>query len=908
MKLGIRAKTILLTIVPTFTVAILLGAYFINVRLSDIQKNMQFEGANIVHQLGPLAEFALNHDNQPLMKRLTNMAIKDHDGVRTASLFSAKGKLLVSAGLPSSIKPTEIKRMDSHFTDKLIIQKTPTSLAIISTITNQDMQTVARSAQAISQHYLTPSKHQVSGYFVIEIDMRKALYEESQAYLATLFSALLGLFISILIGLRFGRDITRPIRAMARGVEAIKEGNLDTQVSVHTHSELDTLKTGINEMANALNNARAEMQKRVDQATHDLKTALSRLEGQNEELAIARKAALAASQVKSDFLANMSHEIRTPMNAIVGYTELLQQTQLDMSQRDYLEIIAQSTEGLMHIINDILDFSKIEADKLELHKEPSDIRVAIEDTLTLLAPLAHKKALELSFFINDDVPQIVSIDTLRFKQIITNLVNNAIKFTETGSITTRVSLIENSPSHERIHIEITDTGCGLTADQQKRLFKAFSQADTSTTRDFGGTGLGLVICQRLVHKMGGEINLHSEPGVGSTFFFSIEAKIVAQIPANHDLTLTGKTIGIIESFAPTRMHLMQTCESFGATVLASDDLNKITLSDCDILLMSDPIAITPQQAHIILVNADIASAHQHHSDAVAVIAKPITRRRLLKVLCDFWSLPFPKELQAQSTLEIDNQLSGLDILAVDDNDINLKLLETLLHKMGANVTAVNSGEKAIEAAQKNHFDLILMDIQMPKMDGVETTAHIRDTLDAPPPIIALTADALDGQREKFLIEGFDDFQTKPLLEAQLLALVQKWTNRSKQSLAKQSPKITPAPRTEDLPAKTIDLELGIQRAGGNEALAKELLDLFISRLTNEKSDLNAAYQAEDLDLLCQLIHKLHGGAAYVGTPLLQKACFESEKALKQKAKDWPTTYSTLIEVIDQTLSDAVDKI
>lgn len=887
-KLGIRAKTILLTIVPTLTVAILLGSYFINVRLDDIKQNMKYEGANIVHQLGPLAEFSVMRDSISLMHKVTSMSIEDHQGVRSASIYSTDGKLLSNAGMKPSIANSVIKNLNSHVTDKLIIQQTSRSLVIISTITNQ------AAFHKLGKSITTPTSHKVAGYFVVELDKRHAADLEYQAYMATLFIALIGLAISILIGLRLGRDITRPIRAIAKAVKAIKDGDLHTRVDINASKEIQTLKEGVNAMAHSLNNSHEEMQHTVDQATADLKTALARLEGQNDELTQARRVAINATRVKSDFLANMSHEIRTPMNAIVGYTDLLQQTKLQVTQRDYLDTIAKSTQGLMRIINDILDFSKIEANKLELHEEPANLRAEVEDTLTLLAPLAHQKNIELALLIYDDVPANLMVDKLRFSQVITNLVNNAIKFTDHGSVITRVSLEHEDTHKTEIRVEVTDTGCGLTDAQQKRLFKAFSQADTSTTRDFGGTGLGLVICQRLIDKMDGEISIESEPGLGSTFAFTLLLKNCNNNDTPIEQPLKGKRIGIAGRLAPARMSLMQSCEQLGAEVIASSDPESLDTTDCDLLILNDNAVADTHLPYIILTNGDVQSAEEHYPNAIRVIAKPVARSRLINALCDFWQLETPSALKNHLSIVPDQPMQQIHVLAVDDNEINLKLLDTLLSKMGVYVTCADSGEAAIEAVKDHAFDLILMDIQMPKMDGIEATQRIQQLLDTPPPIVALTADVLGGQREHLLKNGFDDFQTKPVQAKQLHALIQHWTHQDLEE---------PEAQAEKSSEQYIDKKLGVERAGGNEAVAKEMLTMLLERLETDKNEMEHAHRAGDWEQVCKLVHKLHGATMYVGTPKLQQACFALEKAIKsEETGQYQLLFDQLMEVIEKTLS------
>ncbi len=357
---------------------------------------------------------------------------------------------------------------------------------------------------------------------------------EKETYKALLISLLLvigGVLLSLAIALRLSRAFTDPVFQLNEAVAKLKEGKLDTRVYTSAGPEFEQLESGgLNDMASELSKAQAEMQQNIDQATEDLRETLETIEIQNIELDFARKEALEASRIKSEFLANMSHEIRTPLNGIIGFTELLLKSPLPpRQQRDHLNTIRKSSEILLTIINDILDFSKIEAGKLILDRVPFQLRDIVEEVMVMLAPAAHAKNLDLVPLVYNDVPDnIMGGDPLRVKQVITNLVNNAIKFTQTGEVVLRASLEDEDTEHNRVtlRLSITDSGVGLSRAQQQSLFNAFSQADASTARQYGGTGLGgLAISKRLVEEMGGKIGLESELGKGSTFWFTLTPEL-----------------------------------------------------------------------------------------------------------------------------------------------------------------------------------------------------------------------------------------------------------------------------------------------------------------------------------------------------------------------------------------------
>ena len=349
---------------------------------------------------------------------------------------------------------------------------------------------------------------QALGYIAIQVDKNKVQFSQQSQVLIALSIVLLGSLISAIFAARLIKNVTRPVSSMVQAVDRIREGKLESRVSGQLIGELNFLKNGINAMAQSLGDYHDEMQRSIDQATVDLRESLEQFEIQNVELDIAKRKAQDANKVKSEFLANMSHELRTPLNGVIGFTRQVLKTPLSETQRDYLQTIERSANNLLAIINDILDFSKLDAGKMVIENIPFSLRESIEETLTLLAPSAHKKHIELSLRIAQNSPDSLIGDAMRIKQIIINLANNAIKFTEKGSVCIDVDIQKQTEDKALFKITVTDTGIGMNLDQQKTIFEAFGQADKSVTRLYGGTGLGLVISQRLAREMQGDIGLY----------------------------------------------------------------------------------------------------------------------------------------------------------------------------------------------------------------------------------------------------------------------------------------------------------------------------------------------------------------------------------------------------------------
>jgi len=805
----------------------------------------------------------------------------------------------------------------------------------------EQLENIAASAQEAAVQSLSGFSDIVRRHILDSQDRIESIISRGQKL--ALIGLVGGVIMGILVALFLSRAIGKPIRILVKGTEELKRGNLGFRFEGWANDDLGNLARAFNDMSQS-----------VEKSVTNLENA--------------KKAAEDSSRAKSQFLANMSHEIRTPMNGVLGMAELLSNTQLTDRQYRFLSVLLNSGESLLNIINDILDFSKIEAGKLELENINFNLQQMVDDIVETFSIPTHSKGLELACLVKRGVPSTVCGDPSRLRQILVNLVGNAVKFTEKGEVVVRVSIDEEREDTVLVRFEIKDTGSGVDTEAKNRIFEHFSQADGSMTRKYGGTGLGLAIAKRLAKLMDGEIGVESTPGKGSTFWFTVRLEKQDQEtrePLIHRCDLQGLRVLVVDDNDTNREILNEQLTGWGMVYEGAADgpealhmlgnaaaegrLYQLVILDMmmpgmDGMQLAEAIRVDPAIANVPLIiltsmglrgDAEMVRA----TGVKAYLTKPVRQSELYNCIATVMGKASPEAssqlVTRHSLVEAGMRFQG-KVLVAEDTLLNQEVAREMLESAGCHVDIVDNGLKAFEAVSSAQYDVIFMDCQMPEMDGYEAAKAIRqrEKTEYPEqhiPIVALTAHAMAGDRERCLDAGMDDYLTKPFKQKDLGKVLERLLNNtiSEGQLPAcdhtMSPLGTPAnqssvqlknqfendskPSVSDpdpIDLKALDNIRALQREGAPDIVAK-LVNLYLDESPKFLLELQDAISAGDPEAMQKTAHKFKSNSANVGAVGLANLCKTLEEMGRSNTTESAAEILTQIEIEHKTSRKALER-
>ena len=871
----LHGRLLLLTSAPLILLAVLLTASMLSDERFDVQREYQDAGIAVATYLASTSDFALYSGNENLLNTLAT-SMSDLVQIDAVIFLNINREVLVSsfAGQApwSELLPANIGLDPLSTGGRLYIERP-----------------VVISGVEIEDYGDTPSQQiesaAVTGWVIVVVDM-SAVEAERQAILLRNGGTAAGLLALVFfLSYILGSGMLTPITSLKATVEAIEGGDLEAQVEATGVDELSALGRGINYMARSIADSQRGLEQRVNSATSRLQMSLQDLQSKNLELEEERLKAEEANRAKSDFLARMSHELRTPLNSIQGFVRLLEQSGLDASEQQYCAIIEQAAEQLLLLINDILEHARLQSGAMELDTQPLEIVACIENPVRLLGPSAYEKNVEVIIDVDPELPVFLYGDSLRLRQVVSNLVANAIKFTERGHILVRLMNGGVVGDQVTLVLEVEDTGIGMSALQQDKVFEAFTQADTTITRRFGGTGLGLSIVQTLVALMGGEITLRSEESVGTTV--RVSASLGLQVE-HRQISQLATSIAVFDPLAVSRQALGHAIQRMTSDLRLYADfevlVKDLVMRDIEAIVISLPIGEFEHSLSDMLVRL---REFTHVPIFVFLPLRGLRGKATFNISgvegLDITYLAKPwatsEFYTAYNTLKHGSPigsgnlapLKGVKVLVAEDNDFSRLLLSTLLEKAGCELQAAGNGREALALCEQSAFDLLIFDVHMPELNGIDALVEIRASggLNTATPAVVLTADVLQHEDRLASLSGRNKMMHKPFDNTRLIELILTLLDR------KPSPMPLQALATRRIPLAQFFQEV--------DKLLASAVD---------------AYQERDIEALRETIHQLLGIAGVFKQGELEKQV----QALHTLVKEEDAWVGDALQAVEEELA------